>query len=72
MYKKILLPFILIGTLAATGCAVHQGHEKHVTSPTLGAELVDLKMALDKGAISKEEYQKIKRQLEHRLERQPG
>jgi len=63
MYKKISLSFILIGILAASGCAVHQGHEKHVNQPTLGAELMDLKMALDKDAISEEEYQKLKRQL---------
>lgn len=69
MYQKISLPLILIGVLTTSGCAVHQGDEKHINQPTLGAELMDLKLALDNDAISEEEYQNIKRQLEHRSAR---
>lgn len=63
MNNKILTVPLLIGLLTVTGCAVHEGHEKHVNQPTLGAELTDLKKALDSGAISEQEYLKLKNQL---------
>lgn len=63
MNNKILAFSLLFGLLTATGCAVHEGHEKHVSQPTLGAELTDLKKAMDSGAITEQEYRELKNQL---------
>lgn len=70
MNNKILAFSLLFGLVAATGCAVHEGHEKHVNQPTIGAELIDLQMAFDKGAISEQEHQKLKDQLEYKRNKQ--
>jgi hypothetical protein len=41
----------------------HGGEQKHVSSATLGQELSDLKVALDSGAISDQEYQAMKERM---------
>lgn len=60
--KTKLAATVLLGVVA-TGCAVHEGHEKHVNQPTLGAELRDLQKALDADAISEQEYSQLKAQI---------
>lgn len=57
---------ILIGT--GSGCAWSIGDSKHEPTnvhpqPTRGQELIDLKKALDQGAISQAEYEKTKQQI---------
>lgn len=48
----------MTGSLGA--CMFHGGEPKHLTSATTGQELMDLKKALDSGAITEEEYLKLK------------
>lgn len=63
MSHKILTVTLLIGLLTVTGCAFHEGHEKHMNPPTLGTELTDLQKAFDSGAITEQEYLELKDQL---------
>ena len=44
----------LIATIS-TGCLA-VGGSKHSESPTLGKQLLDLKTALDNGAVTEQEY----------------
>lgn len=52
---------ILTFCLASLGCLLFGSSEK--ARPTLGEELIDLKKACDKGAITEEEYYRIKARL---------
>jgi hypothetical protein len=55
----------LVGALS--GCAWSIGGEKEagtiVQKPTQGQELIDLKRALDQGALTEEEYERRKDEL---------
>ena len=51
---------VIAGT--TTGC-VAVGGSKHQESPTLGKQLMDLKCALDSGAVSQAEYAAAKAKL---------
>ncbi|MDQ2076824.1 hypothetical protein [Marinimicrobium sp. ABcell2] len=61
--SRIRLAALLLLCAAATGCAIHEGDERHVNPPTLGAELTDLQAALDEGVITEQEHAEIKRRL---------
>jgi len=63
---------LLLGILFATGglivcllcgCAWSVGEHKDHSLPTRGQELIDLKKALDAGAISEDEFQSQKKRL---------
>ena len=60
-----MLVAAVVGGLALsslTGCiAIAGGND--TASPTLGRQLIDLKAALDSGAISEAEYQSARSQL---------
>lgn len=63
--RSLTLALLLAGSL--TGCALFNetevAYSRHVS---LGQELIDLKSALDQGAITAEEYARAKRAvLEH-------
>lgn len=67
LHKWVLIAAACI-IIIVSGCAWSigdNGHEssKHPTQPTLGKELIDLKTAMDQGAITEEEYQAQKRKL---------
>lgn len=70
MKRLGFLVFVLLLMLAVCwGCGVQLGSDTQQTSkPTLGEELVDLKKAKDTGAISEQEYQKLKESLKKRYE----
>ena len=59
---SILSGLLLMAGLA--GCALFNKTELHHTrTTTIGKELVDLQEARDKGAISEEEHNKLKKAL---------
>ena len=66
--KKLILILSIVGLLM--GCYLNMAHSKHasgkgsmgitVINNTTGQELIDLKHALDSGAITQEEYDELK------------
>lgn len=62
---RVLTMIILISFGAGlAGCGGGEGEvKKHTAGPTVGKELTDLKSAYEKGAISKEEYEKAKEKI---------
>ena len=62
--KKLLLVLSIVGLFM--GCYINLAHSKHasgnitVINTTTGQELLDLKEALDSGAITQEEYDELK------------
>lgn len=63
MNKKTITAVLLASSLTLVGCYFHGGTQEHVSANTLGHELTDLKLALDKGAISEQEYERKKENL---------
>jgi hypothetical protein len=58
MVRGILVAGLWIGLAAGvSGCLAFGGNS---TTPTKGQELVDLKLALDRGAITQAEYDSTK------------
>jgi uncharacterized membrane protein len=58
----ILAVIILVSGI--TGCAIgNKGTMHYNRTTTIGKELLDLKEAKDKGALSEEEYNKVKEDL---------
>ena len=58
----ILAVIILVSGI--TGCAIENKGTMHYNrTTTIGKELLDLKEAKDKGALSEEEYNKVKEDL---------
>lgn len=50
--------------LPSVGCAIGNSAEvRHVRSVSVGQEMIDLKRAVDTGAISSQEYTDLKAQL---------
>ena len=58
----ILAVIILMGVIS--GCAIgNKGKLYYNRTTTTGQEMIDLKEALDKGAVTQEEYDKLKADL---------
>lgn len=54
---------VALGSLA--GCVLVGGTSHRAPSPTAGQELIDLKKALDTGAISESEYDSMRKHVLH-------
>ena len=52
---------LIISTLGA--CMFHGGEQQHLSTPTLGQELTDLKTAFDSGALTDQEYQAAREKI---------
>ena len=63
--KKLILVIVFIAFIATVpGCVGVQGGTEQIREEqTLGQELIDLKKAQEEGAITNEEYEKLKKQL---------
>ena len=57
----LVLPVSAVMLLSAGGCVA--GNTTRVEKPTTGRELIELKEALDKGAITQVEYEQQKSKL---------
>jgi hypothetical protein len=53
---------LLLGAMVLPGC-IAVGGTSSAPTPTAGQELMDLKMALDRGAITQAEYDQKKAQI---------
>ncbi len=63
MFRSLVLALVLsTSALALPGCIAVGGTETN-HSPTTGQQLIDLKTALDRGAITQAEYDQKKAQL---------
>lgn len=59
--RPALLACLFAATCSLTGCiAAHRSYED---KPTAGQELIDLKAALDSGAINEQEYNRLKEDI---------
>ena len=77
--KKLILTLSIVGLFM--GCYINLAHSKHasgkgsmgitVINNTTGQELIDLKQALDTGAITQEEYDDLKLKIIERLDVTP-
>ena len=64
MKKALLMILIIICFVVPSGCVGVQGGTEQVQSQqTVGQELIDLKRAKDSGAITEEEYEKLKKNI---------
>lgn len=61
--NRIFGLLLISATLSA--CMFHGGEQKHVSTPTMGQELTDLKAAFDNGALSDAEYQAAREKFIH-------
>ena len=60
MGRALLATVLMFGSLGIIGCIAVGGSEH---SPTKGQELIDLKTALERGAITQAEYDSTKSQI---------
>ena len=66
MSKPTSISLLAAAAVFLAGCAVSVGNKKDAPAPepapttTVGQELVDLKEARDRGAISEDEYQRLR------------
>jgi hypothetical protein len=63
MFRSILCVAVLIGAFGLVGCIAVGGT---TNQPTRGQELMDLKTALDRGAITQADYDATKAQIVNR------
>lgn len=56
---------LLLISATLNACMFHGGEQKHVSTPTLGQELSDLKTAFDSGALTDQEYQTAREKIIH-------
>ena len=63
--KATILPLIMLGTLLGlTGCfSGNEGTFHYTRNTTIGQELMDLQDARERGSISEEEYEKLKKEI---------
>lgn len=61
--RRRLPAFVTIGALAALPGCVAVGGARHSSPPTLGRQLIDLKAALEAGAMTEAEYAEAKSRL---------
>ena len=60
--QKIVLSLIMMASLS--GCAMfNKATVTHTRTTTIGKELIDLQDAKDKGIVSDEEYNKLKKEI---------
>ena len=57
MIRRVLLLGLVVGAIGLGGCIAVGGADHR---PTKGQELMDLKTALDRGAINQQEYEATK------------
>ena len=62
MSRSLSAAVVLAIAFSLTGC-VAIGGTSNVQKPTTGQQLIDLKSALDKGALTQAEYDKQKAEL---------
>jgi len=61
---RVLALVMAAMAMAASGCAMfNKGTMHYSRTTTVGKELVDLKDALDKGALTQDEYAKAKKDI---------
>lgn len=63
MAWRVLSVVVLVGVVSLGGCIAVGGSDKQ---PTKGQELLDLKTALDRGAINQADYETTKTQIMNR------
>ena len=70
MYKSIIIVIMSLFLMyCAGGSLIEDSHDKTIEiKTTTGQELNDLKVALDSGAITQEEYNKLKKKIVERLD----
>ena len=69
MKKALLITLIIICFVVQSGCVgVQGGTEQFQSQQTVGQELIDLKRAKDSGAITQEEYEKLKMNIMKRYD----
>lgn len=66
MKRKVLVGLILAVFLC--GCVAGIGGTEKTEQPTVGQELIDLKKALDEGAVSEKEYDELKQKIMNKKE----
>jgi hypothetical protein len=62
--KKACIVLAALAAAGSSGCAwgiLNRGSIAHSRNTTIGQELIDLKEAKEKGALSDEEYTKVKK-----------
>jgi uncharacterized protein YceK len=60
--QKIVLSLIMVASLS--GCAMfNKATVTQTRTTTIGKELIDLQDAKDKGVVSEEEYNKLKKEI---------
>jgi len=64
MGRALLALVLMIGSSSIAGCIAAVGGDEH--TPTKGQELIDLKTALERGAITQAEYDSSKAQVLNR------
>jgi len=62
MKRKILICIVLAVFLCGCIGGFHTA-EQNVVQPSVGQELIDLKKALDTGAVTDEEYSELKEKI---------
>ena len=65
-FKWTTFAFVLTACLSATGCVSHSRADVTVTGTTTvskGQELTDLQRALEAGAISQSDYEKVRAKI---------
>jgi hypothetical protein len=63
MGSRVLSVVVLVGAACLGGCIAVGGSDKR---PTKGQELIDLKTALDRGAINQADYDTTRTQIMNR------
>lgn len=66
MMSRLLMSSLFVGCIALAGCGSSSKANVTVTGTTTvstGQELIDLKRALDEGAISQRDYDKVRKIL---------
>ena len=61
--KRMIWIFAVVGVACFLSGCVLVGGQSQLNVPTVGQQLIDLKKALDQGAITKPEYERLKRRI---------
>jgi hypothetical protein len=63
IHRTIALGVLLFGLTTLSACGGGAEVNQHVSSVSQGQELADLKKALDEGAITQDEYDKLQQKI---------